>query len=81
MLKRDLDFLLAFADIEGLLDKPMTEVIELALDYLNSDSYMADYLEAYNLMKQYHLDAEVKTLVRYGGYTFWEACRDWDIIN
>lgn len=79
MLKRDLEFLLAFADIEGLNDKPVTEVIELALDYLNSDGYMDDYIAKYKLMKQYHLDAEVKTLVRYAGYTFWEACEDWDI--
>lgn len=51
MLKRDLEFLLAFADIEGLNDKPVTEVIELALDYLNSDGYMDDYLAKYKLMK------------------------------
>ena len=62
MLKKDLEFLLAFADIEGLNDKPVTEVIELAVDFLNSDGFMDDYLAKYKLMKQYHLDAEVKTL-------------------
>ena len=73
-----LEFLLAFADIEGLMDRPVTEVIELAVDYLNSDELMSDYLHHYRLMKEYHLDAEVKTLVN-EGYDFFMACEDWDI--
>lgn len=79
MNRTDLEFLLAFADIEGLMDRPVTEVIELAVDYLNSDKFMSDYLYHYRLMKEYHLDAEVKTLVRYGEYDFFMACEDWDI--
>ena len=79
MNKTDLQFLLAFADIEGLMNKPVTEVIELAIDYLNSDEFMSDYLYHYRLMKEYHLDAEIKTLVRYRGYSFFIACEDWDI--
>ena len=47
-----LEFLLAFADIEGLMDRPVTEVIELAVDYLNSDELMSDYLYHYRLMKE-----------------------------
>ena len=76
---KELEFLSAFADIEGLMNKSVTEVIEMAIDFLNSDGYMDEYLAKYKLMKQYHLDAEIKTLVRYGGYTFWDACEDWDI--
>mgnify|MGYP000028896700 FL=1 len=79
MNRTDLEFLLAFADIEGLMDRPVTEVIELAVDYLNSDELMSDYLYHYRLMKEYHLDDEVKTLVRYGEYDFFMACEDWDI--
>lgn len=79
MNKTDLQFLLAFADVEGLMNKPLIEVIELAVDYLNSYEFMSDYLYHYRLMKEYHLDAEIKTLVRYGGYNFFMACEDWDI--
>ena len=79
MNRTDLEFLLAFADIEGLMDKPVTEVIELAIDFLNSDEYMREYLKHYKLMKEYHLDDEVKTLVKYGEYDFFMACEDWDI--
>lgn len=79
MNKTGLEFLLAFADIEGLMDRPVTEVIELAIDFLNSDDYIKCYLYHYRLMKEYHLDAEVKTLVRYGEYDFFMACEDWDI--
>ena len=78
MNRTGLEFLLAFADIEGLMNKPVTEVIELAVDYLNSDELMSDYLYHYRLMKEYHLDAEVKTLVN-EGYDFFMACEDWDI--
>lgn len=79
MKRNDLQFLLAFADIEGFMNKSLTEVIEYAIDFLNSDKYMSDYLHHYRLMKEYHLDAEVKTLVRYGDYDFFMACEDWDI--
>ena len=79
MNRTDLEFLLAFADIEGLMDRPVTEVIELAIDFLNNDDYIECYLYHYRLMKEYHLDAEVKTLVRYGEYDFFMACEDWDI--
>ena len=78
MNRTDLEFLLAFADIEGLMDRPVTEVIELAIDFLNSDDYIECYLYHYGLMKEYHLDAEVKTLVN-EGYDFFMACKDWDI--
>lgn len=80
MNKLALEFLLAFSDIERMSSKPLLEVIEYAIDYLNSDKYMSEYLRCYYLMKEYHLDAEIKTLVRYGGYTFFMACEDWDII-
>ena len=79
MNRTDLEFLLAFADIEGLMDKPVTEVIELAIDFLNSDEYMREYLKHYKLMKEYHLDDEVKTLIKSGEYDFFMACEDWDI--
>ena len=73
-----LEFLHAIEDIEGLMDRQVTEVIEIAVDYLNSDELMSDYLYHYRLMKEYHLDAEVKTLVN-EGYDFFMACEDWDI--
>ena len=64
MNRTDVEFLLAFADIEGLMDRPVTEVIELAIDFLNSDEYMREYLKHYKLMKEYHLeDAECWDIV------------------
>ena len=59
-----LEFLLAFADIEGLMDRPVTEVIELSIDFLNNDECMREYLNHYKLMKEYHL----------------EDAEDWDIV-
>lgn len=89
MNKTDLQFLFAFADIEGLMNKPVTEVINLAIEYIDRNTKAEDfdekdelidgYLYHYRLMKEYHLNAEVKTLVRYGGYDFFMACEDWDI--
>ena len=88
MNRTDLEFLLAFADIEGLMDKPVTEVINLATkaikastlddELASDDDYIECYLYHYRLMKEYHLDAEVKTLVN-EGYDFFMACEDWDI--
>lgn len=45
MNKTDLQFLLAFADIEGLMNKPVTEVINLAMEYIDSNTQAEDFDE------------------------------------
>lgn len=78
MNKLTLNFLIAYADVHNLQDKPVADVIEETLDFLNSDEFMEDFLEHYYLMKHYHLDYEVKECISCG-MNFWEACREWDI--
>lgn len=79
MKTRDLQFLLIYAEVYGLKNQPVTEVIELAIDYLNSDEMMYSFIESYHLMKDYHLEAEVKACIA-NGDTFLSACREWDIL-
>ena len=79
MKKRDLQFLLIYAEVYELKNQPVTEVIELAIDYLNSDEMMNSYLESYHLMKYYHLEPEIKFCIA-NGDTFLGACREWDIL-
>lgn len=78
MKTRDLQFLLIYAEVYELKNQPVTEVIELAIDYLNSDEMMYSFIESYHLMKDYHLEAEVKACIA-NGDTFLGACREWDI--
>lgn len=78
MNKLTLNFLIAYADVHNLQDKPVADVIEETLDFLNSDEFMKDFLEHYSLMKHYHLDCEVKGCILCG-MNFWEACREWEI--
>ena len=80
MKTRDLQFLLIYAEVYGLMNQPVTEVIKLAIDYLNSDEMMDSFIESYHLMKDYHLEAEVKACIA-NGDTFLDACREWDIIS
>ena len=58
MNKLTLNFLIAYADVHNLQDKPVADVIEETLDFLNSDEFMKDFLEHYCLMKHYQLDYE-----------------------
>lgn len=89
MNKTNLQFLLAFADVEGLMNWPVTEVISIAAKDIkdsildgqlaSADDYIECYLHNYRLMKKYRLDDEIKTLVREGGFSFFMACESWDI--
>lgn len=79
MNKRDLQFLLIYAEVYELKNQPVTKVIELAIDYLNSNEMMYSFIESYHLMKDYHLEAEVKACIA-NGDTFLDACREWDIL-
>lgn len=77
MNKTDLQFLLAFADLGGLMNKLVTEVINLAMEYIDSNTQAEDSDEKDELINGYlyhyrSMDDEVKNLVRYGG-------DDWDI--
>lgn len=53
MRRKEIDFLLAYADINYMMHKPFEEVLEGALDFLNSDLFMDKFLEGYNNAKNY----------------------------
>ena len=50
MNRLSLQFLIAYADFYKLQDKPVTEVIELTVNYLNSDRKMSSFLKIYHML-------------------------------
>ena len=50
MNRLSLQFLIAYADFYKLQDKPVTEVIELTANYLNSDRMMRSFLKIYRML-------------------------------
>ena len=80
MNKLTLNFLVAYADIYNLQDQPVADVIEKTLDFLNSDDFMEGFMLQYEVVKHCGLMSEIKYLIS-SGYTFWEACWEWDIVE
>lgn len=79
MKKLHLDFLMAFSKMEGKSEF-MSDLINEAAEYLNNESYMKAYIASYNLMREYHLEDEIRYLMNCG-YTFLDACLEWDILD
>lgn len=79
MKKLHLDFLMAFSKMEGKSEF-MSDLINEAAEYLNNESYMKTYIASYNLMREYHLEDEIRYLMNCG-YTFLDACREWDVYD
>lgn len=89
MNKKDLQFILAYAECYGLRDESVETVLnsilldecitEFVLYYDESmESYIDDFLDTYNVIKRTGFEAECFTLMR-SGYTIWMAARDWDL--
>lgn len=90
MNKRDLEFMLAYADVYDMMNRPFTEVYDELTKFFdegreategafNEEEYKNEFLEKYNSMKEYGLDNEVKFHTAVLGDDFFEACREWDI--
>ena len=80
MRTKELEFLLMYAEVYGLQKLPVTEVVEQAANYLNSEEVMDSFIECYHSMKHYHLEDEIEASMARGD-TFLEACKEWDILE
>lgn len=86
MTLKDLQFMLAYAEVHGLMEHPFDEVYtticnmfdEAFLAVMSIDEYIDDFMEHYNAMKEHHLEGEVLSAVA-NGDSFFTACEDWDI--
>lgn len=90
MNKRDLEFMLAYADVYDMMNRPFVEVYDELTKFFdegreategafNEEEYKNEFLEKYNLMKEYKLDNEIKFHCAVLGDDLFEACREWDI--
>lgn len=90
MNRRELEFIIAYADVYGMMARPFVEVYnELTKFFIegreategafNEEEYKNEFLEKYNTMKEYKLDNEVKAYTCVLGGDFFEACAEWDI--
>lgn len=84
MNKRELEFILAYADVYDMMSRPFTEVYDgLCKMFDNIPCTPCDYIESfmkkYSAMKEYGLDNEIKFQITVIGDNFFEACEEWDI--
>lgn len=83
MRLRELKFMLAFAEVHDMMNRPFIEVYEILCKMFDDmpcspDEYIDDFILHYEQMKKYHLDDEIKAYVKQGD-SFFIACREWDI--
>lgn len=90
MNRRELEFIVAYADVYDMMNRPFAEVYneltkffnegrEATEGAFNEEEYKNEFLEKYNTMKEYGLDNEVKFHTAVLGDSFFEACTEWDI--
>ena len=58
--------------------KHLSNILEKAEDFRAVCSYIKEFINHYNTMKEYHLEAEVYQCMN-AGDSFFDACREWDI--
>lgn len=89
MNKRDLDFILAYAEVYAMMERPFSEVYKEITEFFNDalestdgefsvEGYKDDFLMSYNAMKEYHLEDDIQREML-SGESFFSACREWDI--
>lgn len=82
-------FIAAFAEVYHLESENTKEVVEAAIKHLSEVlkknenfravcTYIKDFMDHYDGMKEYHLEAEIKNCMEHGD-SFFDACREWDI--
>lgn len=87
------EFIYAYADVNDILQESAFTVVDkiredFAEQHLSDDEiyffdeeeYMKLFIEAYNAMKEWGLDYEVKRTMKSGNMDFIVACEDWDLI-
>ena len=82
-------FIAAFAEVYHLKRENTKEVVEAAIQHLSEVlrktedfravcTYIRDFMDHYEGMKEYHLEAEIYQCMNVGD-SFFDACREWDI--
>ena len=82
-------FIDAFEEVYNLKSQSRNEVVNIAVRHLSNKlkevenfravcSYIKEFIEHYNNMKEHHLEAEVWQRIE-AGDTFFNACKEWDI--
>ena len=82
-------FVDAYAEVYNLQHQDRGLVVENAVRHLANIlreiedfrailNYIKEFIEHYDNMKEYHLEFEIKMSMD-SGYSFFEACEDWDI--
>lgn len=84
MNRRELEFIIAYADVYDMMNRPFAEVYDELCEMFDNmpctpDDYTESFMEKYNTMKEYKLDNEVKAYTCVLGGDFFEACAEWDI--
>lgn len=88
------EFIYAYADVNDMLQESVFTVIDKIRgefeenhegdneeSFFNEEEYMTLYMEAYNSMKEFGLDWEIKRTMRTENMDFILACADWDLIS
>ena len=82
-------FIDAFEEVYHLKSKSRNEVVNIAIIHLSNKlkevenfravcSYIKEFIEHYDAMKEHHLEAEIHQCIE-AGDTFFNACKEWDI--
>ena len=82
-------FVDAFAEVYDLQHRDRNLVVNIAVRHLSNVllerenfravcSYIKEFIDHYDAMKEYHLEAEIQQCME-AGDSFFEACEDWDI--
>ena len=82
-------FIDAFEEVYNLKSQSRSEVVNIAVRHLSNKlkemenfravcSYIKEFIEHYDAMKERHLEAEVRKRMEEGD-TFFNACKEWDI--
>ena len=87
MTKKDLEFIMAYAEVHDKMKCTFKEVWDEICKYIDEvtqywdilpEDEMDSFLDKYHTMKEMKLDDEVKKLVA-NGESFYAACEEWDI--
>lgn len=84
MNRRDLKFIIAYADVYDMMDRPFDEVYDELCEMFDNmpctpDDYIESFMKKYSAMNEYGLYIEIKFQITVLGDSFFEACEKWDI--
>lgn len=90
MEPRDLQFILAYSEMHGLLDSPWEEVVNHLCEMfteegfsavMDPEEYIKNFMYSYNFMKETHIEDEIRNIMKEGNESFLSACLIWDLRN